>query len=124
MLDSSLVDGALPAARALTTALTSLGNALAGADLSGVLDAEPILTTALAAVMSSRARLPGSALEGEGATALAAELNAARQALARCATLGRSLDEVVRTGGLATAGYDAAGASIHSSPRSAFDQSM
>jgi hypothetical protein len=125
MLDSPVVEEALPAAaRALTVALTSLGDALARADLSGVLDAEPSLTTALAAVSSSRLRLNAPALEGDQAVTLVTELNAAREALARCAALGQSLDAVVRIGTLGTAGYDAAGAGLQTRFRPAFDQSM
>ena len=113
---------AMQAARALTTALTGLGDALVRCDLPGVLDAEPALTTALAAATAARSRLAPVSIDRGQAVALAIELEGARAALARCATLGGSLDDFVRGCGLATATYDAAGAGVLPRMRSGFDQ--
>ena len=124
MSDSFRAQGMVPAARALTAALTSLGDALAQGDPTGVLAAEPPLTTALAAITSSRSSVAFPALDSDQSAALADELTAARAALTRCAALGASLDEIVRAGGCGTAGYDVAGAGIHERLRPAFDQSM
>ena len=112
------------AARALRAALTTLGDALAAGDVRSVLDAEPALIDALASVTTVRSRPTPVPMAREEAAALAKELEAARAALARCAALGRSLDDFVRGRGFATATYDATGVGVTARVRSAFDQKV
>ena len=112
---------AMLATRALTAALTGLGDALASLDLDAMLAAEPVLSTALASVTGVQPRLAPVADRGR-AEGLANELQAACAALARCARLGASLEEFVRRPGSATATYNAAGAGVLPRMRSGFDQ--
>src|SRR5689334_24318016 len=97
------------ATRSLTAALTTLADALTRADVNGVLEAEPALTTALAAMSAAGGVLVRSPRDETTRKALAAEMTGARKALARCAALGVSLDLFVRGRGYGGATYNRAG---------------
>jgi hypothetical protein len=112
---------AVRAARAMGAALNGLGDALARMDLAGALAAEPLVTTALASMRLVESRLRATPDRG-ALVALRDELGAAREALARCARLGSSLDAYAQRPMGGTATYTAAGARGARPTSSAFFQ--
>jgi len=101
------VPSPLDATRRLREVLQSVGDALAGAELEALLDAE----TALVAAISS---LPlGAVGHASDLAALGDELTRARAALLRCRRLGNSLADVARTSAAARGARDGYGHDGH-----------
>jgi hypothetical protein len=114
---------ALLAARVLREALSGLADALEGGRLSGVLEAEPTLSMALASISSARSRLTPTDFNLDGRAALKTELEHASAALARCAALGGALDDLIR-GRCGVAAYGASGRAIPIEVRGALEEQV
>jgi hypothetical protein len=112
---------ALGAARRLREGLSDLADALETGRLAAVLDAEPRLATAVAAISAIRPRLMPGDLDPRGAVALRTELEAASAALRRCAALGLSLDDLVR-GRCSSGVYGASGQAVPVRVRGAVEE--
>lgn len=101
----------LAAARQLRAGLSALARALEASQLAAILDAEPVLATALTSAASLRSRAASADFDANTAAAIRSELRRASALLARCAALGGTLDEHVR-GRFGVAGYGASGKAI------------